>query len=66
MACNSCEITVYNLVEQCESKICVDKIKEYDITSLPAVVVNGKLLSCCKGRGVSKEVLAAAGIGKTI
>ncbi len=66
MACNSCEITVYNLVEQCESKICVDKIKEYDITSLPAVVVNGKLLSCCKGRGVSKEVLAAARIGKTI
>ncbi len=66
MTCDSCEVTVYNLVEQCESKVCLDKIKEYNITSLPAVVVNGELLSCCKGNGVSKEVLAAAGIGKAI
>jgi len=66
MTCDSCEVTVYNLVEQCESKVCLDKIKEYNITSLPAVVVNGELLSCCKSSGVSKEVLAAAGIGKAI
>ena len=66
MACASCEVTVYNLVEQCESKICIDKMKEYNITSLPAVVVNGKLLSCCKGRGVTKEDLVAAGVGKAI
>ncbi len=65
MTCASCEVTVYNLVEQCESKICVDKMKEYNITSLPAVVVNGKLLSCCKGR-VAEEDLAAAGVGKAI
>jgi len=65
MTCASCEVTVYNLVEQCESKICVDKMNEYSITSLPAVVVNGKLLSCCKGR-LTKEDLAAAGVGKAI
>lgn len=66
MACDSCEVTVYNLVEQCDSKVCVDKMKEYNITSLPAVAVNGELLSCCKGNEVSKEALAAAGIGQTI
>ncbi|MBX6361777.1 MAG: thioredoxin family protein [Acidobacterium ailaaui] len=66
MACDSCEVTVYNLVEQCDDKVCIDKMKKYNITSLPAVAVNGKLLSCCQNRGVSKEELAAAGIGKTI
>lgn len=63
MACDSCEVTVYNLVEQCDSKVCVDKMKEYNVTSLPAVAVNGKLLSCCENRGVSKAELAAAGVG---
>ena len=66
MACDSCEVTVYDLVKQCEDKVCVDKMKEYNITSLPAVAVNGKLLACCQNRGVSKEELTAAGIGKTI
>lgn len=64
MACDSCELIVYNLAEQCGSKVCVDKMKEYDITSLPAVAVNGELLSCCQNRGVSKKELIAAGIGK--
>ncbi len=66
MACDSCEVTVYNVVEQCDSKECVDKMKEYNVTSLPAVAVDGQLLSCCKDRGVSKEELAAAGIGQSI
>ncbi|MBD81450.1 MAG: glutaredoxin [Crocinitomicaceae bacterium] len=66
MACDSCEVTVYNLVEQCDDKVCVDKMKKYNINSLPAVAVNEKLLSCCQNRGVSKEELAAAGIGKDI
>ncbi|MEX2592702.1 MAG: thioredoxin family protein [Anditalea sp.] len=65
MACDSCEVTLYKLVEQCDSKICVDKMKEYNITSLPAVTVNGNLLSCCKDRGVSKKELAKAGIGQS-
>lgn len=66
MACDSCEVTVYNTIEQCDEKVCLDKMKEYKITSLPAVAVNGKLLACCENRGVSKEELVAAGIGKTI
>lgn len=64
MACDSCEVTVYNLVDQCDDKVCIDKMKKYNITSLPAVAVDGVLLACCQNRGVSKEELAAAGIGK--
>lgn len=66
MACSSCEVTIYNLVKQCDTKECVDKMMKYDITSLPSVAVNGELLSCCKGQRISKEALAAAGIGQTI
>lgn len=66
MACDSCEITIYNLVEQCDDKVCIEKMKKYDISSLPAVAVNGQLLACCQNRGVSKEELEAAGIGKAI
>ncbi|MBN8787093.1 MAG: thioredoxin family protein [Terrimonas sp.] len=64
MACDSCEVTVYNVVEECDSKVCVDKMNEYNVTSLPAVAVNGNLLSCCKDRVVSKDELIAAGVGK--
>lgn len=63
MTCESCDVTVYNLADQCDTKECVSKVKEYNITTLPAVVVNGELLSCCSGRGVSREQLVAAGIG---
>lgn len=66
MACDSCEVTVYNTVEKIDSKVCIDKMLGYNITSLPAVAVNGKLLECCNGRGLSRDELIAAGVGKTI
>lgn len=66
MACDSCEVSVYNPIEQCDDKVCIDKMKEYNITSLPSVAVNGKLLACCQNKGVSKEELADAGIGNAI
>lgn len=66
MACDSCEVTIYNLSEQEDNKEVIEaKVNEYHITSLPAVAVNGKLLSCCQNSGVSKEELAAAGVGKS-
>lgn len=36
------------------------KAKEYGVRSLPAVVVDGKLASCCAGRGREEHVLKAA------
>jgi hypothetical protein len=66
MACSDCEVIVYNLAEPCESKECIDKAKAYGIKALPAVAVNGKLLSCCQNKGVSEAELRNAGIGQRV
>ncbi len=66
MACSDCEVIVYNLAEPCESKECIDKAKTYGIKALPAVAVNGKLLSCCQNKGVSETELRNAGIGQPV
>jgi hypothetical protein len=37
-----------------------------DVPNLPAVVVDGKLASCCAGRGPNESELRAAGIGQPL
>ena len=63
IACPSCDVVIYDIKEQCESKECLEKVKQYSITSVPMVVVDGEIAECCKRGKVSKEVLKAAGIG---
>ena len=36
------------------------KAKQYGVRSVPAVVIDGKLASCCAGRGPEENVLRAA------
>lgn len=64
MACSSCEVVIYNLTQPCETKECLEKVKTYGIKALPAIAVDGKLLSCCQNKGISAEELQKAGIGK--
>lgn len=64
LACGSCELTVYDLVQQCENKECINKAREYGISKVPSVVVDGKLLSCCQDNTITKEDLLNAGIGQ--
>lgn len=64
MACSSCEVVIYNLSQPCETKECLEKVKTYGIKALPAIAVNGKLLSCCQNKGISVEELKNAGIGQ--
>ncbi|GAB3343245.1 hypothetical protein GCM10027429_33590 [Marivirga atlantica] len=64
LACEQCEITIYDLVKQCEDKTCLSKLEEYGIKKVPAIAVNGSLLSCCENQGISKEELIKAGIGQ--
>lgn len=64
MACSSCEVIVYDLSKPCDTKECLQKVKDYGIKSLPAVAVNGVLLDCCQNKGVSETELAKSGIGK--
>ncbi len=58
MSCSSCDVTVYNLKESG-----MDKAKEYGVTSVPTVVVNGKILDCCRRGKPTADDLKAAGIG---
>jgi glutaredoxin 3 len=59
VACPSCEIEVLDMHRDDVAA----KFKEYGIKSVPAVVVDGKLLDCCSGRGVDEETLRASGVG---
>ncbi len=58
LACSSCDVTVYNLKEDG-----MDKAREYGVTSVPTVVVNGKILDSCVRGKPTPEDLRAAGIG---
>ncbi len=58
LTCESCDVTVYNLKESG-----MDKAKKYGVSSVPTVVVNGKILECCKREKPTAEDLKAAGIG---
>lgn len=66
MACTDCDVIVYNVANPSESKEYLEKVKTYGIKALPAVAVNGKLLSCCQNKGVSEAELKNAGIGQRI
>jgi hypothetical protein len=59
-ACPSCEVIVLNMMD---ARVFA-RAKALGIRSVPAVVIDGKLASCCAGRGVDIEVLKAAGLGK--
>jgi glutaredoxin len=63
LACSSCEVKIYDLHQQSAAE--KEKIKQYGIHRVPAVVVNGKLAECCSSQQlVSREMLVAAGIGQ--
>ena len=64
LSCGSCDVTVYDLIKQCDNKSCLNKATEYGVTRVPAVVVDGKLLSCCQNNSITKEDLVNAGVGQ--
>ncbi|GBD88208.1 hypothetical protein BMS3Abin03_02143 [bacterium BMS3Abin03] len=54
------EVVVYNLGNSDAYNEYSKKAERYGIKSLPSVVVDGNLLSCCKQNGFRKEQLVAA------
>ena len=64
LACPHCEVKIYNLAKPCESKECIDKAKAYGVTSVPTVVVDGKIAECCRGGKPDREGLIKAGLGQ--
>ncbi len=62
LACPSCDVTVLNMKDSATAS----RAKELGIKSVPAVLVDGKLASCCEGRGPDAESLKAAGLGQPL
>lgn len=58
LVCPSCDVRIYDL-----RKEGMDVAKEYGVNSIPAVVVNGKILDCCVRKKPTEADLKAAGIG---
>lgn len=71
MACPDCNVTVHNLGGAEASAFsggatAAAKAANYGIKVVPAVVIDGQLVSCCRTPGPTREELAAAGIGRRL
>ncbi len=62
IACPYCEVTVLDMNDH-EAAM---RAESLGINSLPGVVIDGKLVDCCAGRGPDEAVLRSAGIGKPL
>ena len=62
VACSSCEVTMHDMSD---SQV-ASRAKGLGIRSLPAVVIDGTLASCCAGRGPDEGTLRAAGLGQPL
>ncbi len=62
-ACENCEVIIYDLNNDSAA---YDRAKGLNIKSVPAVVIDGNLASCCENGGVNLETLKALGLGKAL
>ena len=65
LACNNCEVIVYDLNKGCETNECQEKANAYGVQTVPAVAVNGKLMDGCKNTGIDMDFLKKAGVGSS-
>ena len=61
IACASCDFRVIYINDSTVR----DRARELGIRTVPAVVVDGELASCCRGAGPTEEALRASGIGES-
>lgn len=59
IACPSCDVQV---LDTNDPKV-MERARELGVGAVPAVAVNGQLISCCEGRGIDEQSLRDAGIG---
>lgn len=60
IACPACDVVVQNMSDIAIAKRACD----LGIRSVPAVVIDGQLATCCSGRGIDEATLRAAGVGQ--
>jgi hypothetical protein len=70
LACPDCEVTVHDLRQTGEAftaeASAAQRAAQYGIKAVPAVVVNGNLVSCCQTSGPKRDELSQAGIGQRL
>ena len=64
VACSSCEVIIYDLNKGCDTNICRERAREYGVTRVPAVAVDGKILECCATGTISEQALRDVGVGQ--
>ncbi|WP_257985140.1 glutaredoxin [Bacillus sp. T33-2] len=57
LACENCEVVVYDLNKNCDTLECEAKAKEYGVKSVHAVAINRKLVSRNRHRCVKSSWL---------
>ncbi|MCA9470141.1 MAG: thioredoxin family protein [Nitrospira sp.] len=62
MACPSCQVTVLDM----KDKTVACRAKELGIHTIPAVVVDGEVASCCADKGPTEEGLRQEGVGQAL
>ncbi len=62
IACPSCEVTVLNMTDPSVAR----RAQSLGVRSVPAIAIDGKLASCCTGRGPEEATLRAAGVGQVM
>lgn len=60
LACDSCEVEILDMMQPDVP----ERAKGYGVRTVPAVVIDGSLASCCAGRGLDAATLKAAGLGR--
>ncbi len=63
IACPSCEVSVWDLDDSGTGAANLRRAQAYGIRTVPAVVVDGRVLDCCRAEGPTDEALRDAGIG---
>lgn len=59
LACLSCHVEVLDM----RKPAVAEKAKQYGVTTVPAVAIDGELAGCCTGTGPTAKLLRAAGLG---
>ena len=62
LACPSCSVEVLDMHEESAQQ----KAKQYGVTRVPAVAVNGTLADCCQSGTIDRETLRALGVGSPV
>ena len=61
-ACSSCKVEIHDM----NDPVVASRAESFGIKSVPAVVIDGKLMDCCAGRGPDIQVLKDAGLGVSL